>query len=150
MRLLALMTASKSLPTSSRPMKGRPKRARAKAFGSLLIVMVSTLATMVVVGPAIYALADVNNTDMSVFTQTMDKLLPAPLAYAGTLVGIVVLLSAAAASAQGLQNLTLGLRQRHYVPAVFWKGTGSTSPTGRCSFKCSWSQFASLRSARCQ
>ena len=39
--------------------------------------------------------------------------------HAGTLVGIVVLLSAATASAQGLQNLALGLRQRHYVPASF-------------------------------
>ena len=58
-------------------------------------------------------------TDVSVFTQTMDRLLPLPLAYAGTLVGIVVLLSAAAASAQGLQNLALGLRHRHYVPASF-------------------------------
>ena len=118
-RLLALMTGIEVFANLVAAYEG-PAEARArKAFGSLLIVMVSTLATMVVVGPAIYALADVNNTDMSVFTQTMDQLLPAPLAYAGTLVGIVVLLSAAAASAQGLQNLALGLRQRHYVPAVF-------------------------------
>jgi nucleotide-binding universal stress UspA family protein len=81
--------------------------------------MTTTLVTMVVVGPAIYALADPANAEVSVFTQVMDALLPGPVAYAGTLVGIVVLLSAAAASAQGLQNLALGLRHRHYVPAVF-------------------------------
>ena len=81
--------------------------------------MVTTLVTMVVVGPAIYELADPSRADVSVFTQTMDRLLPAPFAYVGTLIGIVVLLSAAAASAQGLQNLALGLRHRHYVPASF-------------------------------
>ena len=48
----------------------------------------------------------------------MDRLLPRPLAYMGTLVGVVVLGSAAAASAQGLQNLALGLRFRNYVPAM--------------------------------
>ncbi|MFN2124673.1 MAG: universal stress protein, partial [Candidatus Promineifilaceae bacterium] len=48
---------------------------------------------------------------------TMDQLLPQPLPWFGTLVGIAVLLSAAAASSQGLQNLALGLKQRHYVPA---------------------------------
>ena len=48
----------------------------------------------------------------------MDLLLPTPLAYLGTIVSVAVLLSASAASAQGLQNLALGLRMRHYVPAV--------------------------------
>ncbi|MCP4426553.1 MAG: hypothetical protein GY803_18835, partial [Chloroflexi bacterium] len=52
------------------------------------------------------------------FTQTMDALLPAPLPLLGTLVGIAVLMSASAASAQGLQNLALGLKDRHYIPAV--------------------------------
>ena len=74
---------------------------------------------MLVVGPAIFALADVNDTHVSMFTQTMDQLLPAWASYAGTLIGVAVLLSACAASAQGLQNLSLGLRQRHYIPAAY-------------------------------
>jgi nucleotide-binding universal stress UspA family protein len=74
---------------------------------------------MLVVGPAVLALSDPTNTHVSVFTQTMDQLLPAPLPYVGTAVGIVVLGSAAAASAQGLQNLALGLRYRNYIPASF-------------------------------
>lgn len=118
-RLLALMTGIEVFANLVAAYQGDPEARARKAFGSLAIVMVTTLVTMLVVGPAIYALTDPHNPDVSVFTQVMDQLLPAPLAYAGTLVGIVVLLSAAAASAQGLQNLALGLRHRHYVPAPF-------------------------------
>ncbi|MBK8480504.1 MAG: universal stress protein [Proteobacteria bacterium] len=118
-RLLALMTGIEVFANLVAAYDGSPANRARKAFGSLLIVMVTTLVTMVVVGPAILALADPTRQDVSVFTQTMDQLLPSPLAHLGTLVGIVVLLSAAAASAQGLQNLSLGLRHRHYVPASF-------------------------------
>lgn len=118
-RLLALMTGIEVFANLVAAYEGTPAERARKAFGSLLLVMVSTLVTMVVVGPAIYALADSSREDVSVFTQTMDHLLPAPVAYAGTVIGIVVLLSAAAASAQGIQNLALGLRHRHYVPAAF-------------------------------
>ncbi len=75
--------------------------------------------TMLIVGPAIFSLSDPTNSHVSVFTQTMDKLLPEPLPYLGSLVGIFVLMSAAAASAQGLQNLALGLKERHYIPRAF-------------------------------
>jgi len=118
-RLLALMTGIEVFANLVAAYDGTPAVRARKAFGSLVIVMVTTLVTMVVVGPAIFELADPAREDVSVFTQTMDRLLPAPVAYVGTLVGIVVLLSAAAASAQGLQNLSLGLRHRHYVPAHF-------------------------------
>jgi nucleotide-binding universal stress UspA family protein len=118
-RLLALMTGIEVFANLVAAYEGSPRARARKAFGSLVIVMVTTLVTMVIVGPAIFELADPSREDVSVFTQTMDQLLPAPVAYAGTLVGIVVLLSAAAASAQGLQNLALGLRHRHYVPASF-------------------------------
>ncbi|UCH58482.1 MAG: universal stress protein, partial [Anaerolineales bacterium] len=47
-----------------------------------------------------------------------DQLLPDPLPYLGTLIGIAVLMSASAASAQGLQNLALGLKLRQYIPPV--------------------------------
>jgi len=73
---------------------------------------------MLIVGPAIFSLSDPSNLEVSVFTQTMDQLLPAPLPYLGTLIGIFVLMSASAASAQGLQNLAAGIKERHYIPAV--------------------------------
>jgi len=118
-RILALMTGIEIFANLVAAYEGTAKQKSRKAFGSLLIIMGTTLATMLVVGPAILDLAVVTNHDVSVFTQTMDRLLPRPIAYVGSLIGIVVLLSAAAASAQGIQNLALGLRNRHYIPA-YW------------------------------
>jgi hypothetical protein len=117
-RMLAVMTGIEVFANLVAAYDGDDQAKSKKAFGSLLIIMGSTAATMLIVGPAIHELADPTNTEVSVFTQTMDQLLPQPLAYAGTLIGIAVLLSAAAASAQGLQNLALGLKDRHYIPAV--------------------------------
>jgi hypothetical protein len=71
---------------------------------------------MLIVGPAILDISDPTNHEVSVFTQTMDALLPSPLPILGTIVGIAVLMSASAASAQGLQNLALGLKKRNYIP----------------------------------
>lgn len=118
-RLLALMTGIEVFANLVAAYDGSPRERARQAFGSLTVVMGTTLVTMLVVGPAMFAIADPTREDVSVITQTMDALLPAPLAYAGTIIGIVVLLSAAAASAQGLQNLALGLRYRHYLPASF-------------------------------
>ncbi len=116
-RILALMTGIEIFANLVAAFDGTSQQKSRRAFGSLLIIMGTTSITMLVVGPAFLDLSDPTRSDVSVFTQTMDILLPAPLAYAGTLVGVVVLASAAAASAQGLQNLGLGLRYRHYVPA---------------------------------
>ena len=116
-RLLALMTGIEVFANLVAAYEGSPEQRSRKAFRSLLIAMGTTCATMLVVGPAILDLADPLNSRVSVFTQAMDRILPSPLPYLGTLAGIVVLASAAAASAQGLQNLALGLRYRHYVPA---------------------------------
>ena len=116
-RLLALMTGIEVFANLVAAYEGTPVQRSKKAFRSLLIVMGTTCATMLIVGPAIFKLSDPTNPQVSVFTQTMDQLLPQPLAYLGTLIGIVVLGSAAAASAQGLQNLALGLRYRRYIPA---------------------------------
>ena len=118
-RILALMTGIEIFANLVAAFDGTPDEKSRKAFGSLVIIMGTTSLTMLIVGPAIFALSDPTNPGVSVFTQTMDQLLPSWLAYLGTLVGISVLLSAAAASAQGLQNLSLGLRYRHYVPASF-------------------------------
>ena len=119
-RILALMTGIEIFANLVAAYEGPARERSRKAFGSLLIVMGTTSLTMLIVGPAIAELADLQNTEVSVFTQTMDKLLPAPLPWVGTLIGIAVLASAAAAAAQGVQNLSLGLRYRHYIPA--WLG----------------------------
>jgi nucleotide-binding universal stress UspA family protein len=116
-RLLALMTGIEVFANLVAAYEGTAREKSSKAFRSLMIIMGTTCATMLIVGPAILDLSVPGNTHVSVFTQTMDRLLPSPLPYLGTLVGIVVLGSASAASAQGLQNLALGLRYRNYIPA---------------------------------
>ena len=118
-RILALMTGIEIFANLVAAYHGEQAGRSRKAFGSLIIIMGTTSLTMLIVGPAILALSDPSKVEVSVFTQTMDQLLPQPLPYIGTLIGILVLASAAAASAQGLQNLALGLRYRHYIPALF-------------------------------
>ena len=117
-RILALMTGIEIFANLVAAYEGKRAERSRKAFGSLIIIMGTTCMTMIVVGPAIYGLSNPNNEQVSVFTQTMDALLPAWASYAGTLIGIAVLLSACAAAAQGIQNLALGLRYRHYIAAT--------------------------------
>lgn len=119
-RILALMTGIEVFANLVAAYDGTDAQRSGKAFRSLVIIMGTTCATMLVVGPAILALSDPADPHVSVFTQTMDRLLPAPLPWLGTVIGVLVLASAAAASAQGIQNLALGLRYRHYIPA--WLG----------------------------
>jgi len=120
-RILALMTGIEIFANLVAAYDGTNAERSRKAFGSLIIIMGTTCLTMLIVGPAILAEADLSDTHVSVFTQTMDHLLPSPLPLVGTLIGVLVLASAAAASAQGIQNLALGLRYRHYIPA--WLGS---------------------------
>ncbi|MDH5505826.1 MAG: universal stress protein [Anaerolineae bacterium] len=117
-RILAVMTGIEVFANLVAAYDGSAVQKSKKAFNSLLIIMGTTGITMLVVGPAIFELADVTNEHVSVFTQTMDLLLPSPLPIFGTLVGVAVLMSASAASAQGLQNLALGLKERQYIPAM--------------------------------
>ena len=117
-RILAVMTGIEVFANLVAAYEGTPAQQSRKAFNSLLIIMGTTGATMIVVGPAIFRLSDPLNEQVSVFTQTMDVVLPAPLPYLGTLIGIAVLMSASAASAQGLQNLALGLKERGYIPPL--------------------------------
>lgn len=115
-RILAVMTGIEVFANLVAAYEGTPAQQSRKAFNSLLIIMGTTAVTMMIVGPAIFRLSDPLNEHVSVFTQTMDIVLPPPLPYLGTLVGIAVLMSASAASAQGLQNLALGLKERGYIP----------------------------------
>ena len=116
-RVLALMTGIEVFANLVAAYAGPPEVRSRRAFSSLTIIMGSTALTMLIVGPAIFALSDPARVDVSVFTQAMDALLPRPLALAGTAISVAVLLSAAAASALGIQNLFLGLSVRHYAPA---------------------------------
>jgi nucleotide-binding universal stress UspA family protein len=118
-RILAVMTGIEVFANLVAAFDGPPPQKSRKAFQSMMIIMSTTALTMLIVGPAIFSLSDPANTSVSVFTQTMDQLLPESLAYLGSLVGILVLMSAAAASALGLQNLALGLKERHYIPPAF-------------------------------
>lgn len=118
-RILAVMTGIEVFANLVPAFEGTPEQKSRKSFQSLLIIMTTTALTMLIVGPAIFSMSDPTNSHVSVFTQTMDRLLPAPLPYIGSLVGIFVLMSASAASAQGLQNLALGLKERHYIPPLF-------------------------------
>ena len=115
-RILAVMTGIEVFANLVAAYEGSDEIRSRRAFNSLLIIMGTTAVTMVIVGPAILDIADPTNQHVSVFTQTMDVLLPSPLPYLGTIVGIAVLMSASAASAQGLQNLALGLKKRNYIP----------------------------------
>ena len=118
-RILAVMTGIEVFANMVAAYDGTESQKGTKAFNSLLIIMGTTAATMLIVGPAILELSDPLVDGVSVFTQTMDILLPAPLPYFGTFVGVAVLMSASAAAAQGLQNLSLGLSERRYVPPFF-------------------------------
>ena len=120
-RILAVMTGIEVFANLVAAYDGEPAQQSRKAFSSLLIIMGTAAATMLIVGPAIFQLSDPANESVSVFTQTMDKLLPDPLPYAGTLVSVAVLMSASAASAKELQNLALGLNERNYIPHVYGK-----------------------------
>jgi len=116
-RILAVMTGIEVFANLVAAYEGDAAQKSRKAFSSLLIIMGTTGITMLVVGPAIFQLSDPTDPHVSVFTQTMDQLLPDPLPLLGTLVGVAVLMSASAASAQGLQNLALGLYERNYIPS---------------------------------
>ncbi len=117
-RILAVMTGIEVFANLVAAYEGTPAQQSRKAFNSLLIIMGTTAVTMIVVGPAIFRLSDPSNEHVSVFTQTMDVVLPSPLPWLGTLIGIAVLMSASAASSQGLQNLALGLKERGYIPPL--------------------------------
>ncbi len=115
-RLLAILTGIEIFATLEPAFEGVEAKRSRQAFGSLLLVVITSAAVLLVVGPATVALTQ-PDSPVSVFTQTMDGLLPGPLAILGTGIAVAVLLVVAAASAQGLQNLALGLHDRRFAPA---------------------------------
>ena len=97
-RILALMTGIEIFANLVAAYDGKRAERSRKAFGSLIIIMGTTCLTMLIVGPAIYELSNPCNPSLapltvqlpcqepisvSVFTQTMDALLPTWASYAG-------------------------------------------------------------------
>ena len=138
-RILALMTGIEVFANLVPAYSGSPAKKSRKAFGSLVIIMGTTVSSMVILGPAILALSDPSLTEVSVFTQTLDALVPTPVAYLGTLVAVAVLISACATALQGVAHLAHGLGHRHYVP----ERLGEANSTGMAD-RAVWLHAASL------
>ena len=119
--ILAVMTGIEVFANLVPAFTGSVEEKSRKAFGSLLMIMFTTIATMLIVGLEIYLISNPAISEVSVFTQTMDFLLPQPFAYFGSLISVFVLMSACAASSQGLQNLASGLGKRSYLPDNFYE-----------------------------
>ena len=115
-RLLAMLTGIEVFATLEPAFEGVEAERSRRAFGSLLLVGVTSAVVLLLLGPAIVAVTR-PDVPVSVFTQAMDALLPGPLPLLGTVIAVAVLLVVAAASAQGLQNLALGLHDRRFAPA---------------------------------
>ncbi len=115
-RLLPVLIGIEVFATLEPAFDGNEVQRSRKAFGSLFIAMATGLALLLFFGPAVLTLADPSQP-ASAMTQAMQQLLPAPLAWLGTAVAVIALLSVAAANAQAVQNLSLGLRNRRFAPA---------------------------------
>ena len=115
-RLLAMLTGIEVFATLEPAFEGVEAERSRRAFGSMLLVVVTSAVVLLLLGPAIVAVTRPDEP-VSVFTQAMDALLPGPLPLLGTVIAVAVLLVVAAASAQGLQNLALGLHDRRFAPA---------------------------------
>jgi nucleotide-binding universal stress UspA family protein len=115
-RLLTVLVGIEVFATLEPAFAGSEAQRSRRAFGSMAIVVVTGLGMLLFFGPAVLTLADPTQP-ASAMTQAMQQLLPAPLAWLGSAVAIVALLSVAAASAQAVQNLSLGLRTRRFAPA---------------------------------
>jgi nucleotide-binding universal stress UspA family protein len=115
-RLLAILVGIEVFATLEPAFAGSEAQRSRKAFGSMAITVVTGLAVLLFFAPAVLTLADPAQP-ASAMTQAMQLLFPAPLAWLGTGIAVVALLSVAAASAQAVQNLSLGLRNRRFAPA---------------------------------
>lgn len=115
-RLLAMLTGIEIFATLEPAFEGVEAERSRRAFGSMLFVVVTSAMVLLLLGPAIVAVTR-PDVPVSVFTQAMDALLPGPLPLVGTFIAVAVLLVVAGSSAQGLQNLALGLHDRRFAPA---------------------------------
>ncbi len=115
-RLLAIMAGIEVFATLEPAFEGSDAQRSRQAFGSMALVAVTSLAMLLLFGPAVLALADPAQP-ASALSQAMQLLLPSPLAWLGTVIAVLALLTVAASSAQALQNLSLGLRSRRFAPA---------------------------------
>jgi len=102
-RLLAMLTGIEVFATLEPAFEGLRLSAAGRAFGSLLLVVITSAMVVLLLGPAIVAVTQ-PDVPVSVFTQAMDALLPGPLSLLGSAIAVTVLVVVAAASAQGLQT----------------------------------------------
>lgn len=115
-RLLAIIVGMEVFTTLEPAFTGDEAQRSRKAFGSMAITLATSLSALLFLGPAIAAAAG-STRPASAMDQAMEQLLPARLAWLGTLIAVFALLTVAAASAQALQNLSLGLRSRRFAPS---------------------------------
>jgi nucleotide-binding universal stress UspA family protein len=115
-RLLVVIAGIEVFATLEPAFEGSEGQRRRFAFGSMVIVVATSLAVLLFFGPAMLALVDPAQP-ASAISQAMEQLLPMPAVWLGTVIAFVVLLAVAASSAQAMQNLTQGLRTRRFAPA---------------------------------
>lgn len=127
-RLLAMLTGIEVFSTLEPAFEGVEVERSRKAFGSMLLVVITSAVVLLLLGPAIVAVTR-PDVPVSAFTQAMDALLPGPLPLLGTVIAVAVLLVVAAASAQGLQNLALGLHDRRFAPAFLGQRNRADVPS---------------------
>jgi nucleotide-binding universal stress UspA family protein len=116
-RLLAVVAGIEIFATFQPAFAGEEWQRGRKAFGSMLIAVVTSVALLLLFAPALLNLTDPAQP-APVLSQAMQHLVPSSVVWLGTAVAFGIFLTVAASSAQALQNLTLGLRTRRFVPAV--------------------------------
>jgi nucleotide-binding universal stress UspA family protein len=126
-RLLAITVGIEVFATLEPAFYGDDRQRSRQAFGSLAVVVVTSLAMLLVFGPVLPQVTDPAHP-ASPMSQAMAALLPGPLSWVGVVAAAAVLLSTAAASAQALQNLSLGLRTRRYAPVFLAQRNPSGVP----------------------
>ena len=114
-RLLAILVGIEAFAALEPAFSGDERQRAGKAAGSLALAAGTSLAMLLCFGPLLPQLVQPDRPG-SAMSQAMQTLLPAPWGGLGALAAVAVLLSAAAASAQALQNLSLGLRTRRFAP----------------------------------
>ncbi|HNS01479.1 MAG TPA: universal stress protein [Anaerolineae bacterium] len=126
-RLLAILVGIEVFTTLEPAFQGDGEERARKAFGSLALTAVTGLAALLILGP-LPLLGEAEGGSVSPTSQVLQALLPGPLIWLALLIATALLLSAAAASAQALQNLSLGLATRRFAPSFLAQRNRAGAP----------------------
>lgn len=126
-RLLAILVGVEVFAALEPAFQGDHRQRARKACGSMALVVVTGLAMLLLLGPVLVQ-GVAEGGSVSAMSQAMQTLLPGPLSWLALLIAAAVLLSAAAASAQALQNLSLGLATRRYAPSFLAQRNRAGAP----------------------